>query len=130
MLNDAQEAARLEWVVDEGDDHGGCSTDSNQNYGEPAEEMAWDFHELRASGRRVMPALQSNLDHCRNYNVREQINLVETQVITEEEITAILRAVELTDQLAETKETCSTYMKEHKTEATWLTDLLFRKVLL
>lgn len=58
-LSNVQEASRLPSMEDRGDDDEGHTTGIDENRDEPAEDKAWDFHDLQSGHRWVVPASQT-----------------------------------------------------------------------
>lgn len=69
-LIDTQEASRVTSVKDQGNVDDGLSIDSDVQEDEPAEDGAWDFHDLRGSGHLGVPDLQAVRDLCTGYNIK------------------------------------------------------------
>lgn len=105
-LNNAQEAARRALMKDYDFEEDDYRVDNDENQDKQAEGMEWDFYDLQDSGRRCAPALQTIWDVYTRYNFKEPPDLVEALAIIENGVYSIPRVMELTDQLAETKETC------------------------
>lgn len=78
--------------------------------------MACGFYYWEESGRHGTLALQPIRNHCTKYNAKEPANWVGAEAIIEDWISYCPRVVELTDQPANTKETCLIHKKEHETE--------------
>lgn len=55
--------------------------------------------------------------------------MVDAQALSEDVKSSIMNVAELTDQLAVTKESCSSQTKEHETEVTRLNSLVSQKML-
>lgn len=121
-LNDAQEAIRFVSTDDQANDNVGLGLDYDENHNGPAKETAWDFHDTHVSGRRDSLSIQTIQDLCTIYDINEPANLVDAKTLIEDEITSSSMIVELSCQLADTKESCSTHKKEHETEVTPLND--------
>lgn len=116
-------------MEDQSDDDNVHSVGDDNHEAEPAEEVAWAFHDLQETGRRGMPALQAIRDLCTKCKVKEPSDLTGTQAIIEDGIFYISRFTELTNKLAERKEICLTHRNKHKTEIAWLNDLASERIL-
>lgn len=90
--------------------------------------MVYDFHNLQDSDRHGTPALQTVRDLCTKYNFQEPADLAGGQAILEDGISFISRVVDLTDQLAKTKKTCSTYKKEQEIYSARLNDRASQRI--
>lgn len=64
------------------------------------------------------------------YGVRQPFDLAETRAIIVNVIFSTARAVELTDQGAETNKTCMTHKREHETYVARLKNLASQRILL
>lgn len=56
-MSDAQETARLALMEDQGEEDNGHRTRSDENRDAPAQDMAWNFHDLQYGYCRGVPAL-------------------------------------------------------------------------
>lgn len=129
-LTDAQEAAQMASMEDEGNDDDRHSVDSDDNRDEPTKEMAWNFHDLQGGNHRRVSALQAIRDLCTKDNVNEPKTLVAAQSIIKDEISFISRVVELTDQLSKVKKKCENHEKKHKMSVHRLTDIAAQPTLM
>lgn len=98
-LNDGQKVAQLTSMKDQGDDDEGHSVNSDERQDKNAENVVWDLHSLRDTGRQGTPTLQANRYLGTKYIAKEAADLPAVLTVIKVGISSNVRVVDLTDQL-------------------------------
>lgn len=96
-LNAVWEAVRLALMEDQSNENDSHSIDTDKDKNEPTMKMAWDYDNLKDSGRRGIPACRDNRVLCNTYNVHEVADLSGAHSNIGDVISSFPRIVKLTD---------------------------------